>query len=108
MDYIKNKPFLLDNVKTTMDPIAVVGTKYFLGVQTAVDIVIPTGAALGQEIMVVFSSGDTQCVLTCNLNGFNFVPQKNTTNKILFTLVHAADSEVVGDEDNWLVEIKEG
>ncbi len=86
-------------VRTTMDDVAVAGVKYFLGEQTALSITMPTDAQTGQEIMVVFSSGDTPCTLSIDLDDFDYVPKANTTCKITFTCI---------DTDTWLVDVKEG
>lgn len=86
-------------VRTAMDDVAVTGAKYFLGEQTALSITMPTDAQTGQEIMVVFSSGDTPCTLSIDLDDFDYVPKANTTCKITFTCIAA---------DTWLVDVKEG
>ena len=86
-------------VRTTMDDVAVAGAKYFLGERTALSITMPTDAQTGQEIMVVFSSGDTPCTLSIDLDDFDYVPKANTTCKITFTCIAT---------DTWLVDVKEG
>lgn len=95
-------------VKSTIDSVLVPGAQYYLGEQSAVDLTLPSTAELGQQIVVCFSSGATAATLTCSLTGFDFVPKANTTNRLVFILIHKADSEVVGDEDQWSVEVKEG
>lgn len=85
-------------VRTSMDDVAVAGAKYFLGEQTALSITMPTDAQTGQEIMVVFSSGQTACTLAVDLDDFDFVPQANSMCKIVFLCVAA---------DAWLVDAKE-
>lgn len=94
--------------KTTIDSVLIPHTCYILGTQSTLSLILPTTAELGQQIEVVFSSGATACTLTCSLTGFDFVPKANTTNKIVFELIHKADTSITGDEDVWSVEIKEG
>lgn len=86
-------------VRTAMDDVAVAGAKYFLGEQTALSITMPTDAQTGQEIMVVFSNGQTACTLAVDLDDFDFVPKANSMCKIVFLCVAA---------DTWLVDAKEG
>lgn len=86
-------------VRTAMDDVAVAGAKYFLGEQAELSITMPTDAQTGQEIMVVFSSGDTPCTLSIDLDDFDYVPKANTTCKITFTCIAT---------DTWLVDVKEG
>lgn len=86
-------------VRTSMDDVTLAGAKYFLGEQTALSITMPTDAQTGQEIMVVFSSGQTACTLAVDLDDFNFVPKANSMCKIVFLCVAA---------DTWLVDAKEG
>lgn len=96
LDTKQDKP----TVKTAMDSVAAVNTQYFLGTQSAVSIVLPSNAAVGQEILVCFSSGSTAASLTCGLTGFDFTPKANKTSWIKFTCCNSS-----GD---WLVETKEG
>lgn len=86
-------------IKTAMDAVAVAGAQYYLGVQSAVSITMPTAAEVGQEITVCFSSGATACTLDCDLTGFTFVPKANKTSRIQFTYYGGG---------SWLVETKEG
>lgn len=97
-----------NDVAQTVDSVLVAGRRYLLGTQSTLSLTLPTTAELGQQIEVVFSSGATACTLTCSLTGFDFVPKANTTNKIVFELIHKADTSVTGDEDVWSVEVKEG
>lgn len=89
----------LTSIKKAMDDVAVAGAKYFLGEQTALSITMPTDAQTGQEIMVVFSSGQTACTLAVDLDDFDFVPKVNSMCKIVFLCVAA---------DTWIVDAKEG
>lgn len=89
----------LTSIKTSMDDVAVAGAKYFLGEQTALSITMPTDAQTGQEIMVVFSSGETACTLAVDLDDFDFVPKANSMCKIVFLCVGT---------ETWLVDAKEG
>lgn len=86
-------------VRTSMDDVALAGAKYILGEQTALSVTMPTDAQTGQEIMVVFSSGQTACTLAVDLDDFDFVPKANSMCKIVFLCVAA---------DTWLVDAKEG
>lgn len=86
-------------VRTAMDDVAVAGAKYFLGEQTELSITMPTDAQTGQEIVVVFSSGETACTLAVDIDNFDFVPKANSTCKIVFLCV---------DTETWLVDAKEG
>lgn len=86
-------------VRTSMDDVALAGAKYILGEQAALSITMPTDAQTGQEIMVVFSSGQTACTLAVDLDDFDFVPKANSMCKIVFLCVAA---------DTWLVDAKEG
>ena len=98
----------LNIIKSTLDNVLVPNTQYYLDEQSSVSLTMPGDATVGQEILIVFSSGTTACTLTCDLEGFNFVPKANKISWIKFTLCHKADTEVVGDTDKWLVETKEG
>lgn len=89
----------LTSIKKAMDDVAVAGAKYFLGEQTALSITMPTDTQTGQEIMVVFSSGETACTLAVDLDDFDFVPKANSMCKIVFLCVGT---------DTWLVDAKEG
>ena len=86
-------------VRTSMDDVALAGAKYILGEQAELSITMPTDAQIGQEIMVVFSSGQTACTLAVDLDDFDFVPKANSMCKIVFLCVAA---------DTWLVDAKEG
>ena len=94
-------------IKSTMDSVAVAGAQYYLGTQSAVIITMPTDAELGQEIKVFFKSGATAATLACDLDNFDYTPKANTAVLLTFRLVHKADTQVTGDEDEWIVEIKE-
>lgn len=86
-------------VRTALDDVAVAGAKYFLGEQTELSITMPDDAQVGQEIMVVFSSGETACTLAVDLDDFDFVPKANATCKLVFLCVAT---------ETWLVDAKEG
>ncbi|WP_308595253.1 hypothetical protein [uncultured Gemmiger sp.] len=86
-------------VRTSMDDVALAGAKYILGEQAELSITMPTDAQIGQEIMVVFSSGQTACTLAVDLDDFDFLPKANSMCKIVFLCVAA---------DTWLVDAKEG
>ena len=98
----------LNSIKSTMDSVAVAGAQYYLGVQSAVSIIMPTDAELGQEIKVFFKSGSTAATLTCDLDGFDYTPKANTAVLLTFRLVHKADAQVTGDEAEWTVQVEEG
>lgn len=85
--------------KTTVDNVLVRNTKYVLGEQSALSLTMPTTPlSFGNTIEVIFSSGATACNLTCDLTGFDFVPQANKTNKIVFEYIAT---------DTWSVSVKE-
>ena len=74
-------------IKTTMDAVAAAGAKYFLGEQTAVSITMPTDAALGQEISVVFYSGSTAATLTINGTTIGDVPVPTANQRIELSML---------------------
>lgn len=89
-------------IKTVMDAVAMTNTQYFLGTQSAVSITLPsTGISVGDEILVVFTSGATAATLICDLTGFDFTPKANKTSWLKFTCYDATNGD-------WLVETKEG
>ena len=71
-------------IKTAMDSVATPHTQYYLGNQTAVDIVLPDSADVGQIIMVSWYNGDTAATLsiTGTMLGFDFTPSANTRSEI--------------------------
>ena len=79
-----------------------VNTQYYLGTAASVSITMPTtGISVGDEIVVVFSSGTAAATLACDLTGFNFKPKANKTSWLRFTCCDATNGE-------WLVEAMEG
>lgn len=78
-----------------------VNTQYFLGTQSAVSITLPTtGISVGDEILVVFTSGTTAAQLDCTPQ-IDFTPKANKTSWLKFTCYDATNGD-------WLVETKEG
>lgn len=77
-----------------------VNTQYYLGTQSAVTITLPPNAAVGQEILVVFTSGATAATIICELPGFSFAPKANKTSWLKFSCYNS--------DGDWLVETKEG
>lgn len=71
-------------IKTAMDSIAEPHTQYYLGNQTAVDIVLPDSADVGQIIMVCWYNGETAATLsiTGTMLDFDFAPSANTRSEI--------------------------
>lgn len=71
-------------IKTAMDAIAVAGAKYYLGDQTAVTIVLPDNAEVGQEIEVVWYNGSTAATLsiTGTMLPCDYVPSANSRSEI--------------------------
>lgn len=71
-------------IKTVMDSVATPHTQYYLGNQTAVDIVLPDSADVGQIIMVCWYNGDTAATLsiTGTMLSFDYAPSANTRSEI--------------------------
>ena len=71
-------------IKTVMDSVATPHTQYYLGSQTAVDIVLPDTADVGQIIMVCWYNGDTAATLsiTGTMLSFDYTPSANTRSEI--------------------------
>ena len=71
-------------IKTVMDSVATPHTQYYLGNQTAVDIVLPDTANVGQIIAVCWYNGDTAATLsiTGTMLDFDFTPSANTRSEI--------------------------
>ena len=74
----------LTSIKTAMDAIAVAGAQYYLGEQTAVDIVFPDDAQIGQMITFCWYNGATAATLsiTGTMLAFNYTPSANTRSEI--------------------------
>lgn len=71
-------------IKTVMDSVATPHTQYYLGNQTAVDIVLPDTANVGQIITVCWYNGDTAATLsiTGTMLSFDYTPSANTRSEI--------------------------
>ena len=71
-------------IKTVMDSVATPHTQYYLGNKTAVDIVLPDSADVGQIIMVCWYNGDTAATLsiTGTMLSFDYTPSANTRSEI--------------------------
>ena len=71
-------------IKTVMDSVATPHTQYYLGNQTAVDIVLPDNAQTGQIIVVCWYNGETAATLSIagKMLDFDFVPSANTRSEI--------------------------
>ena len=71
-------------IKTAMDDIAVAGAQYYLGEQTAVDIVFPDDAQIGQMITFCWYNGATAATLsiTGTMLAFDYTPSANTRSEI--------------------------
>ena len=71
-------------IKTVMDSVATPHTQYYLGNQTAVDIVLPDSADVGQIITVCWYNGDTAATLsiTGTMLAFDYTPSANTRSEI--------------------------
>lgn len=71
-------------IKTVMDSVATPHTQYYLGNQTAVNIVLPDTAKVGQIITVCWYNGDTAATLsiTGTMLDFDFTPSSNTRSEI--------------------------
>ena len=71
-------------IKTVMDSVATPHTQYYLGNQTAVDIVLPDSADVGQIITVSWYNGETTATLsiTGTMLSFDYAPSANTRSEI--------------------------
>ena len=71
-------------IKTAMDDMAVAGAQYYLGEQTAVSVVLPDDAEVGQMVTVSWYNGATAATLsiTGTMLDFDFTPSANTRNEI--------------------------
>lgn len=71
-------------IKTAMDEIAVAGAQYYLGEQTAVDIVLPDDAEVGQMITFCWYNGETAATMsiTGTMLAFDYAPTANTRSEI--------------------------
>ena len=71
-------------IKTAMDDIAVAGAQYYLGEQTAVSIVFPDDAEVGQMVTVSWYNGATAATLsiTGTMLAFDYAPSANTRSEI--------------------------
>ena len=71
-------------IKTEMDEIAVAGAQYYLGEQTAVSIVLPDDAEVGQMVTVSWYNGATTATLsiTGTMLDFDYTPSANTRSEI--------------------------
>ena len=71
-------------IKTVMDSVATPHTQYYLGNQTAVNIVLPDSADVGQIITVCWYNGDTAATLsvTGTMLAFDYTPSANTRSEI--------------------------
>ena len=71
-------------IKTAMDDIAVAGAQYYLGEQTAVSVVLPDDAEVGQMVTVSWYNGATAATLsiTGTMLAFDYTPSANTRSEI--------------------------
>ena len=71
-------------IKTSMDDIAVAGAQYYLGKQTAVSVVLPDDAEVGQMVTVSWYNGETAATLsiTGTMLAFDYTPSANTRSEI--------------------------
>ena len=74
----------LNSIKTTMDEIAVAGAQYYLGEQTAVSVVLPDDAEVGQMVTVSWYNSATAAALsiTGTMLAFDYTPSANTRSEI--------------------------
>lgn len=72
------------SIKTVMDSVAMPHTQYYLGNQTAVDIVLPDTANVGQIITVCWYNGETAATLsiTGTMLDFDYTPGANSRSEI--------------------------
>ena len=71
-------------IKTVMDSVSTPHTQYYLGNQTAVDIVLPDTANVGQIITVCWYNGETAATLsiTGTMLDFDYTPGANSRSEI--------------------------
>ena len=71
-------------IKTVMDSVATPHTQYYLGNQTAVDIVLPDSADVGQIITVCWYNGETAATLSITgaILDFEYTPGANSRSEI--------------------------
>ena len=71
-------------IKTAMDDVAVAGAQYYIGEQSAVSIILPDDALVGQTITVVWYNGATATTLSITgpMLDFDFTPSANTRSEI--------------------------
>ena len=71
-------------LKTSMDSVATANTQYYLGVQTAVNIVLPSNAETGQQISAVWYNGATAATLsiTGTMLDCDYAPSANSRSEI--------------------------
>lgn len=71
-------------IKTAMDDVAVAGAQYYIGEQSAVSIILPDDALVGQAITVVWYNGATAATLsiTGTMLAFDYTPYANTRSEI--------------------------
>ena len=71
-------------IKTAMDEIAVAGAQYYLGEQTAVSVVLPNDAEIGQMITVSWYNGATAATLSIagTMLAFDYTPSANSRSEI--------------------------
>lgn len=74
----------LTSIKTAMDDVAVAGSQYYLGEQTAVSVVLPDDAEVGQMVSVSWYNGATAATLsiTGTMLAFDYTPSANTRSEI--------------------------
>ena len=74
----------LNSIKTIMDEIAVAGAQYYLGEQTAVSVVLPDDAEVGQMVTVSWYNSATAATLsiTGTMLAFDYTPSANTRSEI--------------------------
>lgn len=74
-------------VKSTMDSVSVAGAQYYLGAQSAVSITLPSSAEVGQQISVVFYSGETATTLSVDGYIIGDVPTPDTNQRVEVNLL---------------------
>lgn len=71
-------------IKTVMDAVATVNTMYFLGAQSAVSIVLPSGASAGDRLSVVWYNSATAATLsvTGTVLTVDYAPSANSRSEL--------------------------
>lgn len=72
------------DIRTALDDVVVAGAQYYLGEQTAVSVVLPNDAEVGQMVTVSWYNGANAATLsiTGTMLAFDYTPSANTRSEI--------------------------